>query len=50
MTAIEGQSPERWVVYMGVGGYVCAAPDSNGPDGICGMPVESEPCARHTAL
>ncbi|GLZ15647.1 hypothetical protein Acsp04_58820 [Actinomadura sp. NBRC 104425] len=28
------------------GGYVCGAPDE-GPDGICGMPVESEPCPYH---
>ncbi|MEU9837331.1 hypothetical protein AB0D67_37840 [Streptosporangium sp. NPDC048047] len=37
----------RWIVYMGVGGYVCAAPVPTGPEGICGMPVESEPCPEH---
>jgi hypothetical protein len=38
---------EAWLVYMGVGGYVCAEPDPGQPDGICGMPVESEPCHIH---
>jgi len=38
---------ESWIVYMGVGGYVCAYPDPQGPDGICGMPTESEPCDQH---
>jgi hypothetical protein len=38
---------EAWLVYMGVGGYVCAEPDADKPDGICGMPVESEPCDIH---
>jgi len=49
MVSIEsGRNPERWVIYMGVGGYVCAVPDATGPDGICGMPVETEPCDKHT--
>ncbi|MGW3369752.1 hypothetical protein ACWDOR_43270 [Streptosporangium canum] len=38
---------EKWVVYMEVGGYVCAAPMATGPDGICGMPTETEPCPEH---
>lgn len=39
--------PEAWIVYQGVGGYVCAVPDPDGPDGACGMPVETEPCNIH---
>jgi hypothetical protein len=38
---------EAWVVIDLVGGYVCAEPDPAMPDGICGMPVESEPCTIH---
>lgn len=38
---------EKWIVLSGVGGYVCAEPDPDRPDGICGMPVESEPCTIH---
>ncbi|MEU7980513.1 hypothetical protein AB0B63_18515 [Micromonospora sp. NPDC049081] len=30
------------------GGFVCAVPDGTRPDGICGMPVESEPCSEHS--
>lgn len=41
-------APERWVSISGIGGFVCAVPDPAGPDGICGMPVEDEPCDRHT--
>lgn len=32
---------------MGVGGYVCAVPTPGGPDGICGMPTETDPCPVH---
>lgn len=38
---------ETWVVIGLVGGWVCAEPDPAFPDGICGMPVESEPCNVH---
>lgn len=38
---------DRWVIIDGVGGYVCAAPTPGYPDGICGMPTESEPCPEH---
>lgn len=38
---------EAWIVISGVGGYVCAEPDQGKPDGICGMPAESEPCTIH---
>lgn len=30
------------------GGFVCAVPDPDRPCGICGMPVESEPCSEHS--
>ncbi len=36
-----------WVVMDEVGGYVCAVPDPSRTGGICGMPVESEPCPTH---
>ena len=39
--------PEVWSDAVPPGGYVCAAPDPDRPDGICGMPVESEPCLDH---
>jgi hypothetical protein len=40
--------PERWLDgFGGLGGYVCAVPDPLSPDGICGMPTETEPCNRH---
>ena len=29
------------------GGWVCAEPDASTQDGLCGMPVESEPCSIH---
>lgn len=38
---------EMWLIICGVGGYVCAEPDPRHPDGVCGMPVESEPCSIH---
>ncbi len=38
---------EAWLFYMGVGGWICAELDLQLPDGICGMPVESEPCTIH---
>jgi hypothetical protein len=42
-----GAPRERWVIIDTVGGWVCAEPDPDQPDGECGMPVESEPCDRH---
>lgn len=39
--------PERCIIVQGIGGYVCAMPDPDRPDGICGMPTESEPCDQH---
>jgi len=44
--AVDGRR-EAWVVIDHVGGYVCAEPAPALPDGICGMPVESEPCNIH---
>lgn len=38
---------EAWIVVDLVGGYVCAETAPGLPDGICGMPVESEPCHIH---
>lgn len=38
---------ETWIVVCGMPGVVCAEPDPSGPDGVCGMPVESEPCSIH---
>ncbi len=35
---------EVWVDDPAPGGYVCGKPDSARPSGVCGMPVESEPC------
>lgn len=42
-----GGRREKWIVIDGVGGYICAEPEPGKPDGICGMPVESEPCNIH---
>ncbi len=39
--------PEVWDPSVPPGGYVCAVPDERYPGGICGMPVESEPCTEH---
>ena len=38
---------EVWLIIDEVGGYVCAEAGPDGPDSICGMPVESEPCSIH---
>jgi hypothetical protein len=38
--------PAIWSAACAPGGYVCAVPDPSRSDGICGMPVESEPCGR----
>jgi hypothetical protein len=38
---------ETWVLICGVGGFVCNHPSPGRPDGICGMPTESEPCPYH---
>lgn len=45
----EPVAAEVWSDACAPGGYVCAAPDPERPDGICGMPVESEPCNLHGA-
>lgn len=46
ITAVDDRR-EAWIVLHGMGGYVCAEPDPDGPDGLCGMPVESESCSIH---
>jgi hypothetical protein len=40
-------APEAWVVIDEVGGWVCAVLDPSRTGGMCGMPVESEPCPTH---
>jgi hypothetical protein len=42
-----GPYTEVWDASCAPGGYVCGTPDPTRPDGICGMPVESEPCPDH---
>ena len=39
--------PVRWITDPAPGGMVCAVSDPSRPDGICGIPVESEPCGKH---
>lgn len=39
--------PAMWSGAVAPGGMVCAMPDDLTADGICGNPVESEPCGRH---
>jgi hypothetical protein len=39
--------PAVWSGAVAPGGMVCAVPDDLTADGICGNPVESEPCNRH---
>jgi hypothetical protein len=36
-----------WSDACAPGGYVCGHPAPGMPDGICGWPVESEPCPEH---
>lgn len=43
---IDGRA-EMWMPFPLPGGWVCAEPDDNADDGMCGMPVESEPCNIH---
>jgi hypothetical protein len=38
---------ELWLPMPLPGGWVCGEPDDGKPDGVCGMPVESEPCDLH---
>jgi len=42
-----GPYTEVWDASCAPGGYVCGTPDPTRPGGICGMPVESEPCPDH---
>lgn len=41
------ETPTVWSDAVAPGGMVCAVPMADRPDGICGMPVESEPCTVH---
>lgn len=43
------EAPTVWSSAVPPGGYVCAVPVPDNPDGICGMPAESEDCTEHTA-
>lgn len=38
---------EMWLQFPLHVGWVCAEPDDSTQDGMCGMPVESEPCNIH---
>ncbi|MEU0492599.1 hypothetical protein ABZ249_25510 [Nocardiopsis sp. NPDC006139] len=40
--------PQVWSDAAAPGGMVCSAASSTGSGGICGMPVESEPCREHS--
>ncbi len=44
---MEDGCPLAWVSDPLPGGVVCAVADPTKPDGMCGMPVESEPCSIH---
>jgi len=39
--------PSLWISDPMPGGWICAEPDGRCADGICGDPIESEPCQRH---
>lgn len=39
--------PVFWLDAIPPGGYVCGVPEPNRIDGVCGVPVESEPCFVH---
>lgn len=39
--------PVRWLDEPSPGGWACAVPVPGNPGGICGTPVESEPCPGH---
>ncbi|MFI6228577.1 hypothetical protein ACIBCR_14850 [Micromonospora echinospora] len=43
----EADLPVTFDASVPPGGFVCAVPVPDRPDGICGMPVESEPCSDH---
>lgn len=44
-----GMDVEFWSSACVPGGWVCGAIDPQRPDGVCGMPVESEPCPEHSS-
>ncbi|MEV0214254.1 hypothetical protein [Micromonospora sp. NPDC050695] len=47
-TCVEGNPPVTFDPSVPPGGFVCAVPMADMPGGICGMPVESEPCDVHS--
>lgn len=47
LAALRAARTEVWDDTVPPGGYVCAAPDPTHPSGVCGRPVESEPCRIH---
>lgn len=46
----ETYPPTVWSDACAPGGMVCAVPNPRSLDGICGYPVESEPCPEHPAV
>lgn len=38
---------EVWINDPPPGGWVCAEPINNTPEGMCGMPIEDTPCTIH---
>ena len=44
---LNGPHPAVWSDAVAPGGMVCAVPAPGNPDGICGNPVETEPCNQH---
>ena len=47
-TCAEADPPVTFDPSVPPGGFVCAVPMADMPGGICGMPVESEPCSEHS--
>lgn len=39
----ETSNPTRWIGPV----LCCAAPDPDAYEGLCGLPIESEPCTKH---
>jgi hypothetical protein len=50
LDAVDGivaSGPRVWTHDPAPGGLVCGVPDPDGPDRVCGHPVETEPCTVH---
>lgn len=43
MTSPEIPNATRWIGPV----LCCAVPDPDAYEGLCGLPIESEPCPRH---